>query len=93
MVPETPTVTRILFPEVISLRFSDVPEVLAVQEVPFDEVRIVPELPTETYDLVVLELSEVVVSSSAVESTINDVIVRVLLILPEESVTVIVQFE
>ena len=93
MVPETPTVTRILFPEVISLRFSDVPEFLAVQEVPFDEVRIVPELPTETYDLVVLELSEVVVSSSAVEFTINDVIVRVLLILPEESVTVIVQFE
>ena len=93
MVPETPTVTRILFPEVISLRFSDVPEFLAVQDVPFDEVRIVPELPTETYDLVVLELSEVVVSSSAVEFTINDVIVRVLLILPEESVTVIVQFE
>ena len=93
MVPQTPTDTMIMFPEVISLRFSDLPEFLAVQEVPFDEVRIVPKLPTETYDLVVLELSEVVVSSSAVESTINDVIVSVLLILPEESVTVIVQFE
>ena len=29
-----------------SLRFSDVPEVLEVQEIPSDEVRIVPDAPT-----------------------------------------------
>ena len=33
------------------------------------------------------------VVSASVESTMNEVIVRVLLIFPEESVTVIVQFE
>ncbi len=44
-----------------------------------DEVRMVPELPTETYDLVV------------VVSTIKEVIVSVLLAFPSESVTIIVQ--
>jgi len=46
-----------------------------------DEVRMVPELPTETYDLVV------------VVSTIKEVIVSVLLAFPSESVTIIVQLE
>ena len=60
----------------------DVPEVLEVHVVPLsDEVRMVPELPTETYDLVV------------VVSTIKEVIVSVLLAFPSESVTIIVQSE
>ena len=63
-----------------SLRSFDVPEVIEFQEVPLsDEVRMVPELPTETYDLVV------------VVSTIKEVIVSVLLAFPSESVTIIVQ--
>jgi hypothetical protein len=65
---------------VTSLRSFDVPEVIEFQEVPLsDEVRMVPELPTETYDLVV------------VVSTIKEVIVSVLLAFPSESVTIIVQ--
>tara|TARA_B100000929_G_scaffold112527_1_gene89031 strand:+ start:628 stop:870 length:243 start_codon:yes stop_codon:yes gene_type:complete len=53
------------------LRSFDVPEVIEFQEVPLsDEVRIVPESPTETYDLVVVVVSSVVVvvvvSSSSV---------------------------
>ena len=68
--------------EVTSLRLYVVPEVLEVQLVPLsDEVRMVPELPTETYDLVV------------VVSTIKEVIVSVLLAFPSESVTIIVQSE
>ena len=62
------------------MRSFDVPEVIEFQEVPLsDEVRMVPELPTETYDLVV------------VVSTIKEVIVSVLLAFPSESVTIIVQ--
>jgi hypothetical protein len=55
----------------------DVPEVLEVQLVPSDEVKIVPELTTTTKD----------------ESTSKEVIVSVLLTFPAASVTVIVQFE
>lgn len=44
-----------------------------------DEVRMVPESPTETYDLLV------------VVSTIKEVSDRVLLTFPSESVTIIVQ--
>ena len=47
-------------------RLFDVPEVLDVQVVPSDEVRMVPESPTETVVVVVVVLS-VVVSSSVVE--------------------------
>ena len=61
------------------MRSFDVPEVLEVQVVPSDEVRMVPESPTETYDLVV------------VLSTIKVVTARVLLAFPSESVTIIVQ--
>ena len=44
------------------MRSFDVPEVIEFQEVPLsDEVRIVPESPTETYDLVVVVVSSVVV--------------------------------
>ena len=43
-------------------RFCVVPEVPEVQEVPSDEVRMVPDSPTETYNLPeVVELSVVVV--------------------------------
>ena len=67
------------------MRFFDVPEVIEVQVVPLsDEVRMVPESPTETYDLVVVVVSSVVL-------TIKEVIVSVLLAFPSESVTIIVQ--
>ena len=59
MVPDVPTAARILFPDVTPFNVFDVPEVLEVQEVPSDEVRIVPDAPTETYDLVVVEVEEV----------------------------------
>ena len=48
MVPEAPTVTKVLFPQVIPVSLFDVPEVLEVQDVPSDEVRMVPEEPTVT---------------------------------------------
>ena len=64
------------------MRSFDVQEVIEFQEAPLsDEVRMVPELPTETYDLVV------------VVSTIKEVIVSVLLAFPAASVTIIVQSE
>ena len=53
-----------------SLRSFDVPEVIEFQEVPLsDEVRIVPESPTETYDLVVVVVSSVVVVVVVVSSS------------------------
>jgi hypothetical protein len=45
-------------------RLSVVPEVLLSHEVPSEEVRMVPELPTVTNNPVVVELSVLVVSSS-----------------------------
>ena len=75
MVPPKPTVTKILFPWVTLLRVFDVPEVLEVQVVPSDEVRMVPESPTETYDLVEVVVVVVVVSSSSV-SLAHEKIVR-----------------
>ena len=48
MVPLSPTVTNVLFPEVTSLIWSDVPEVLPVQVVPSEEVRMVPDSPVDT---------------------------------------------
>ena len=65
-------------------------------------VSIVSEKVTETVDVIETEVSpsegeldETVggVVSAAVESTMNEVIVRVLLIFPAESVTLIVQSE
>jgi len=47
MVPKKPTVTKSPFPEVTPLRYFDVPEVLSVQVVPSEEVRMVPQ-PTVT---------------------------------------------
>ena len=43
IVPESPNVTKELFPKEIPLRPFDVPEVLLSQEVPSEEVRMVPE--------------------------------------------------
>ena len=48
MVPDLPTVTKLLFPKVTDSRSFVVPEVLEVHEVPSEEVRMVPELPTVT---------------------------------------------
>ena len=48
MVPESPTVTKVLFPYVTTYRASDVPEVLEVHVVPSDEVSMVPDRPTAT---------------------------------------------
>ena len=58
-------------------RLFEVPEVLEVQVVPSEDVRMVPELPTETNKL----------------NIVNDVIVSELLTFPAESVTLIVQSE
>ena len=66
------------------LSLFDVPEVLEVQEVPSvevtsEEVSMLPDSPTEI--------------KSEIASTVNEVIVRVLLTFPAISVTIIVQFE
>ena len=41
MVPELPTVTKVLFPYVTSSRYSELPEVLDVHVIPSGEVRMV----------------------------------------------------
>ena len=43
IVPESPNVTKELFPKEIPLRPFDVPEVLEVQVIPSEDVRIIPE--------------------------------------------------
>ena len=48
MVPVRPTTTKVLFAKVTNLRLFEVPEVLEVHEVPSEEVRMNPELPTAT---------------------------------------------
>ena len=48
MVPFPLGTTKMLFPYVIPSREYEVPEVLKVHEVPSDEVRMVPPLPTAT---------------------------------------------
>ena len=48
MVPPKLTVTKSPFPKVTPLRYSDVPEVLSVQVVPSEEVRMVPPKLTVT---------------------------------------------
>ena len=63
MVPEEPTVTKVLFAWVTPLSCCDVPEVLEIHEVAVEEVRIVPELPTITYKQV--EQNSVVLSLKA----------------------------
>ena len=47
-VPNFPTTTKVLLPNLTPLRFSVVPEVLKVHVVPSIEVRIVPLFPTVT---------------------------------------------
>ena len=65
MVPPKPTVTKILFPWVTLLRVFDVPEVLEVHVVPLsDEVRMVPPLPTATYNTLVVVVVELLDDSS-----------------------------
>ena len=49
VVPLKPTVTKSPFLLVTPKRLFDVPEVLSVQEVPSEEVRMVPFAPTATY--------------------------------------------
>ena len=48
IVPDPPTVTKVLFPKVSPARLFFVLEVLLSQDVPSEEVRIVPESPTVT---------------------------------------------
>jgi len=48
MVPDLPTATKGLFPQVIPLSLFDVPEVLEVQVIASDEVSMVPISPTVT---------------------------------------------
>jgi hypothetical protein len=48
IVPELPTVTKVLFPYATPLRPFDVPEVLLSHVVPSEEVRMVPDSPTIT---------------------------------------------
>ena len=50
MVPELPTVTKVSFPWVMSLKLSNVPEIREAQLVPSEEVRMVPKDPTPTND-------------------------------------------
>ena len=66
MVPDQPTVTKVLFPYATALRLIEVPEVCVVQVVPSDEVNKVPSAPTATYNPldVVVVLSVVVLLSS-----------------------------
>ena len=48
MVPELPTATKVLFPQVTPQREIDVPEVLGIHVVAVEDLRIVPDLPTVT---------------------------------------------
>ena len=48
MFPELPTAKNVSFPKVTSLRIDVVPEVLEVQVVPSEEVKIDPDGPTVT---------------------------------------------
>ena len=73
MVPPKPTVTKILFPWVTLLRVFDVPEVLDVHVVPLsDEVRMVPPLPTATYNTLVVVVVELLDDSSFSAHEINE---------------------
>ena len=48
IVPDLPTITKVLFAFWTLQRLFDVPDVLSVQVVPSDEVKIVPESPEIT---------------------------------------------
>ena len=61
IIPESPTVTMVLFPYATPLSMFVGPEVLEVHVVPSDEVNIVPSSPTETYNLVEVVVVSVVV--------------------------------
>ena len=66
MVPELPTVRKVLFPQEIPLSSFGVPEVLEIHEFAVEEVRIVPEEPTITYKQV--EQNSIVLSLKAQDS-------------------------
>ena len=51
MVPESPTITKLLLKMSSLRRGFDTPDVLEIHDIPSDEVRMVPELPTATYIL------------------------------------------
>ena len=62
--PDVPTVTKVVFAWVTPLRVFDVPEVLEVHVVPSEEVRMVPPLPTATYNPLVVVVVELLDDSS-----------------------------
>ena len=66
---EPSIVKNLLFPKVTPMRLDVVPDDLLSQEVPSDEVRIVPDVPTATYnpEVVVVVLTE----SSSVYSSLS----------------------
>jgi hypothetical protein len=78
MVPESLTATNISFPEVTPKRLFVVGEVALSKDEPLSvDLTMFPELPTAMNNILI----------------VKDVIVRVLLTFPEESVTLIVQSE
>ena len=69
MVPEVQTATNVLFAWVTPLSLFAVPEVLEVQVVPFNEVRMVPDSPTTTNNPTVVSLTTKVMPSEAGSET------------------------
>ena len=81
MVPEEPTTTKVLFPKVTPLRVFAVGEVALSKDEPLSvDLTMFPELPAAT-------------NTPGEVSTVKEVIARVLLALPAESVTINVQLE
>ena len=81
MVPEEPTPTKVLFPNPTPLRVFEVGEVTVLKDDPLPvDLTMVHELPTPT-------------NTPRDVSTVKEVIAKVLLTFPAESVTVIVQSE
>ena len=81
MFPEAPTPTKVLFPNTTPKRAFEVGEVALSQDDPLSvDFTTVPELPTPT-------------NTGRDVSTVKEVISKVLLTFPAESVTVIVQLE
>ena len=68
-----PTEMKVLFPYVTPVRLSVVPEVFEVHVVPSEEVRMVPPLPTATYNPLVVVVVELLDDSSfsAQEKTVR----------------------
>ena len=81
MFPESPTATKVLFPNTTPMRTFEVGEVTVLKDEPLSvDLTMVPPSPTPTNTL-----RDV--------STVKEVISKVLLTFPAESVTVIVQSE